>query len=46
MIVIIRNRILYKTTSKMCILATLNKFAILNIEEYTESDSESSNTSV
>ena len=30
----------------MCILATLNKFAILNIEEYTESDSESSNTSV
>jgi len=30
----------------MCTLATLNKFAILNIKEYTENNSESSNTFV
>ena len=40
------NRILYKVVSKLCTLTTFNKFTILDIEEYTENNSEPFNTPV
>jgi len=40
------NRILHKVASKLYTLTTFNKFTILNIEEYTENNSELSNTFV